>query len=54
MSLRNLGESLAEWTAGTVGLAIWRSQVQGCRQNMDPRSTDHPCGPPLIFEDEFC
>ena len=22
-------------------------------QNMDPQSMDHPCGPPLIFEDEF-
>ena len=22
-------------------------------QNMDPQSMDHPCGTPLIFEDEF-
>ena len=24
-----------------------------CIQNTDPQSMDHPCGPPLIFEDEF-
>ena len=31
----------------------WNKKYLQHIQNMDPQSMDHPCGPPLIFEEEF-